>query len=112
MSPVRPARAGGGLRSKWAPRARLRSKLRLCCAQAPPSAYTLASGARKWRGRDSLEKNRRVLTTLSQMIRPPITNVPLAEKACDQRFADAYNDLNGIVFSATTMLLVGDSSFG
>ncbi len=42
----------------------------------------------------------------------PITNVPLAEKACDQRFADAYNGLNGIVFSATTMLLVGDSSFG
>ncbi len=42
----------------------------------------------------------------------PIKYAPVAEKACDRSSADAYDSLTGIVFSATTMLLFGDNSFG
>ncbi len=42
----------------------------------------------------------------------PIKNVPVAEKASHRSSTDAYDGLSSIVFSATTMLLFGDTSFG
>jgi hypothetical protein len=42
----------------------------------------------------------------------PITNVPVAENVGEQSSTDAYDDLNSLGFSATPMLLFGDSSFG
>ena len=109
------------MRSIWVKRRWIRRKLppvmraiaaivsvsvKSCGASARPSRSHVC--ARMWR--ISSGESVRYQTQPNEV--SPIKNVPVAEKASHRSSTDAYDGLSSIVFSATTMLLFGDTSFG